>query len=108
MKAAGQFLDLADPPTAIFAFNDNLAIGALQAARARGLNVPRDVSIVGFDDVEHATIVTPTLLSRGMAAPLMLRLEEMLVIRRRALPEVSATFIMRVSSSRATRISMMF
>jgi LacI family transcriptional regulator, galactose operon repressor len=61
VRAAGQFLDLADPPTAIFAFNDNLAIGAIQAARARGLRVPEDLSVVGFDDVEHATIVTPTL-----------------------------------------------
>ena len=40
VKAAAQLLDLADPPTAIFAFNDNIAIGAIQAARARGLRVP--------------------------------------------------------------------
>jgi LacI family transcriptional regulator len=59
--AAGHLLDLRDPPTAIFAFNDNLAIGALQAARDRGLRVPGDLSVVGFDDVEPATIVTPTL-----------------------------------------------
>ena len=61
VKAAKALLDLADPPTAIFAFNDNLAIGVIQAARARGLRVPEDLSVVGFDDVEHATIVTPTL-----------------------------------------------
>src|SRR5512132_1430884 len=60
-KAADYLLDLSEPPTAIFAFNDNIAIGAIQAARARGLRVPEDVSIVGFDDVEHATIVTPAL-----------------------------------------------
>jgi len=54
-------LDLPDPPTAIFAFNDNLAIGAVQAAQARGLRVPEDLSVVGFDDVEPATIVTPAL-----------------------------------------------
>jgi LacI family transcriptional regulator len=54
-------LSLPDPPTAIFAFNDNLAIGAIQAARGRGLRVPEDLSVVGFDDVEHATIVTPSL-----------------------------------------------
>src|SRR5437667_4597806 len=60
-EAGGYLLDLPEPPTAIFAFNDNLAIGAVQAARARGVRVPEDLSIVGFDDVEHATIVTPML-----------------------------------------------
>jgi LacI family transcriptional regulator len=60
-EAAGRLLDLPKPPTAIFAFNDNLAIGALQAARERAVRVPEDLSIVGFDDVEPATIVTPTL-----------------------------------------------
>jgi LacI family transcriptional regulator len=60
-KAAEALLGLDEPPTAIFAFNDNHAIGALQAARARGLRVPEDLSVVGFDDVEHATIVTPAL-----------------------------------------------
>jgi LacI family transcriptional regulator len=60
-QAAEYLLDLPDRPTAIFAFNDNIAIGAIQAARARGLRVPDDLSVVGFDDVEHATIVTPAL-----------------------------------------------
>jgi LacI family transcriptional regulator len=59
--AAELLLDLTAPPTAIFAFNDNIAIGAIQAARARGLRVPEDLSVVGFDDVENATIVTPAL-----------------------------------------------
>jgi LacI family transcriptional regulator, galactose operon repressor len=59
--AAGALLDLREPPTAIFAFNDNLAIGAIQAAHARGLRVPEDLSVVGFDDIESATIVTPEL-----------------------------------------------
>jgi LacI family transcriptional regulator len=59
--AALYLLDLPDPPTAIFAFNDNIAIGAIQAARERGVRVPDDLSIVGFDDVEYAAIVTPAL-----------------------------------------------
>jgi LacI family transcriptional regulator len=59
--AARYLLELAEPPTAIFAFNDNIAIGAIQAARACEVRVPDDLSIVGFDDVEHATIVTPEL-----------------------------------------------
>jgi LacI family transcriptional regulator, galactose operon repressor len=60
-EAAERLLDLPEPPTAIFAFNDNIAIGAIQAARARRLRVPEDLSVVGFDDVEPATIVSPAL-----------------------------------------------
>jgi LacI family transcriptional regulator len=59
--AALRLLDLAEPPTAIFAANDNMAVGAIQAARARGLRVPEDLSIVGYDDSEQASIVTPAL-----------------------------------------------
>ena len=60
-KAAARLLDAADPPTAIFAFNDNTAIGALRVARERGIRVPEDLSIVGFDDSELSAIVTPAL-----------------------------------------------
>jgi LacI family transcriptional regulator len=60
-EAAHELLSLPEPPTAIFAFNDNTAIGALNAARKRGLRVPDDLSIVGFDDTFQATIVTPNL-----------------------------------------------
>jgi LacI family transcriptional regulator len=59
--AGEQLLALAKPPTAIFCFNDNMAVGAMQAARARGVGIPEDLSIVGFDDLEEAEIVTPAL-----------------------------------------------
>jgi LacI family transcriptional regulator len=59
--AAAQLLELDDPPTAIFGFNDAIAIGAMKAAWERGLRVPEDVSIVGFDDLPFATIVTPPI-----------------------------------------------
>jgi LacI family transcriptional regulator len=61
LRATRRLLDLHDPPTAIFAFNDNIAIGAMQAARERGVRVPQDLSVVGFDDLEAAEIVTPAL-----------------------------------------------
>jgi LacI family transcriptional regulator len=59
--AARGLLGMPDRPTAVFAFNDNIAIGTMRAAREQGLRVPEDLSIVGFDDVEHASIVTPRL-----------------------------------------------
>jgi len=58
---AGRLLALPDPPTAIFAFNDSLAIGAFQAARTRGLRLPADLSVVGFDDTRDASIAYPAL-----------------------------------------------
>jgi LacI family transcriptional regulator len=60
-EAAARLLGFAEPPTAILAFNDNLAAGAYQAARQRGLVLPRDLSVIGFDDAEHAALVTPAL-----------------------------------------------
>jgi LacI family transcriptional regulator len=59
--AAAWLFALPEPPTAIYAFNDNLAIGAMQAAAERGIRVPEDVSVVGFDDTEQAQIATPAL-----------------------------------------------
>ena len=61
VRAAERLLDRADPPTAIFAFNDNLAIGTIKAARAHGLRVPEDLSVVGFDDSELASLISPEL-----------------------------------------------
>ena len=59
--AAEQLLALPEPPTAIFCFNDNMAVGAMQTARKRGVGIPEDLSIIGFDDLEEAEIVTPAL-----------------------------------------------
>lgn len=58
---ANHLLALPEPPTAIFAFSDSLAIGTFQAARARGLRLPADLSVVGFDDTRDASIVLPAL-----------------------------------------------
>jgi LacI family transcriptional regulator len=54
-------LDLPEPPTAVFAGNDTQAMGVYSALRARGLNVPDAMSVVGFDDVPLASLVTPAL-----------------------------------------------
>jgi DNA-binding LacI/PurR family transcriptional regulator len=51
-ELAGTLLDRADRPTAVFAASDTQALGVLEAARARGIPVPDDLSVVGFDDIE--------------------------------------------------------
>jgi len=60
-RAALRLLARGAAPTAIFAFNDNMAVGALRAARERGLDVPGRLSVVGFDDLDIASLVTPEL-----------------------------------------------
>src|SRR5690606_23960922 len=50
-----------DRPTAIFASNDHSAFGAMDAVRDVGLQMPYDISIVGFDDIPQASIVYPKL-----------------------------------------------
>jgi LacI family transcriptional regulator len=57
----GELLDLADPPLAIFAGSDQQALGLYEAARQRGLRVPQDLSVVGFDDLPVARWVSPPL-----------------------------------------------
>ncbi len=79
--AAALLLDLPDPPTAVFAFNDNMAIGALRAARARGLRVPADFSVVGFDDSEQATTSTPGLTTVRQPVAAMGRIAVSLLLR---------------------------
>ena len=56
-----RLLALDDPPTAIFAGSDSIALGVLEAARRHGVRVPVDLSIVGFDDTYAATSATPAL-----------------------------------------------
>lgn len=59
--AGEQLLDRADRPTAIFASNDEMAAGVLMAAHRRGLEVPRDLSVAGFDDSVTASAMWPPL-----------------------------------------------
>ena len=101
-RAAQQLLRLAEPPTAVFACNDLMAVGVISAATEMGLRVPEDLSVVGFDDVRLASftnpplttiaqpkyeigvIATEMLLARAgnlAAAPRVERLETKLIIR---------------------------
>lgn len=59
--ATHQLMQQAHPPTAIFASNDVMALAAIQEITALGLNVPNDVSVMGMDDIEPASMSTPPL-----------------------------------------------
>ncbi|WP_372662339.1 LacI family DNA-binding transcriptional regulator [Amycolatopsis kentuckyensis] len=54
-------LDRAEPPDAVFCFTDELALGALRAAADRGVTVPEDLALVGFDDIEDGRFSVPAL-----------------------------------------------
>jgi DNA-binding LacI/PurR family transcriptional regulator len=60
-ESAKKLLETAERFTALFAFNDISAIGAVRAFRDAGLRVPEDVSVVGFDDIQAAAYLTPRL-----------------------------------------------
>ena len=60
-EAAHHLLSSPHGATAIFALNDSMAIGVLRAARERSLDVPRELSVIGFDDLEMAAVMTPAL-----------------------------------------------
>ncbi|QBQ97619.1 LacI family DNA-binding transcriptional regulator [Paraburkholderia pallida] len=84
-RAAAQLLDTVRP-SAIFAGNDMMGIGALRAAAERGLRVPTDCSIIGFDDIELGQFTWPALSTVGQPV--------------RALGEMAAlTLIERIGAS---------
>ncbi|WP_425502430.1 LacI family DNA-binding transcriptional regulator [Pseudoxanthomonas taiwanensis] len=61
LEAAEKLLSRRKPPTAIFASNDDMAAAVISVAHRRGLDVPRDLSVVGYDDTSAATTVWPEL-----------------------------------------------
>ncbi|GAA4423102.1 LacI family DNA-binding transcriptional regulator [Georgenia halophila] len=62
-QAIGTMLDAGTVPDAVFGLNDTLALGAMHEMQVRGLRVPEDVAVIGFDDIEEAQYSTPTLSS---------------------------------------------
>ena len=60
-EATQRFLALPEPPDAVFCASDVMAIGAMAAVETEGLRVPEDVAVVGFDDIDYASLVKPSL-----------------------------------------------
>lgn len=109
VAGANALLSLGTPPTAIFAANDDMAAGAISAIGERGLSVPRDISVCGFDDIAIARHIYPALTTirqptqemgriatlelfkrlRDPAAGGMQRVEYALVVRRSTGPAPS-------------------
>jgi len=79
-RAIAQLLALEERPTAVFAANDAMAIGALSALREAGVHVPEEIAVVGFDDIPLARYMSPPLSSvRVPIAELGTRAVEMLL-----------------------------
>lgn len=111
VEAAQSLLAAANPPTAIFAGNDEMAIGVMKAARDAGLDVPGDLSIVGFDDLPMASRVWPNLTTVRLPIRDMGRMAaEKLTAGLRGLdpatlaqPEVDPSLVVRDSTSPPAR-----
>lgn len=77
-RLTGELLQLSEPPTAVFAASDTQALGVLEGAANLGVDVPRGLSVIGFDDIEAAayvgltTIRMPLLLLGSRGAELLL------------------------------------
>lgn len=107
VEAARVLLDRKDRPTAIFTGNDEMALGVYQAARDAGLDIPTDLSVVGFDDVPMASRVWPNLTTvrlpirdmGRMAAEKLLAGSRGLDPARLEQPEVRPALVARDSSA---------
>ncbi|MFA6865286.1 MAG: substrate-binding domain-containing protein, partial [Sphaerochaetaceae bacterium] len=67
-KSVSDYMNLKDRPEAVFATNDMMALGFIDGLKSLKMEVPKDVSVIGFDDVQLARITTPKLTT--IAQPL--------------------------------------
>jgi len=92
-RAAGSLLDLPVRPTALVGFNDKAAVGALQAAAARGLRVPEDLSVAGFDDIDLSRATRPMLTTVRQPLQELGRMAVTLLVRILARQELEALHV---------------
>ncbi len=93
-EATDQLLDLRDPPTALFTANNQLTLGALERLRARGLRVPDDVALAGFDDPPWAKLLAPPLTTVRQPAYEMGHRAAELLFQRLAAPDRPPAVVM--------------
>jgi LacI family transcriptional regulator len=110
-RAAAELLDQPEPPTAIIASNDRMAIAALDLARARGLSVPSDLSLISFDDAPSVRFTYPPLAAIVQPiAEVTARAVELIIdqLARRTTPEppivVPAHLVLRSSTAPPPRL----
>jgi LacI family transcriptional regulator len=106
-SATGKIVERGGKPTAIFAANDAMAIGCIRYLRDRGLRVPEDVSVVGFDDIEISSHVDPPLTTvrvfkEEMGKLAVLRLVEMIKSKKQLVvtTHVPVELVIRESTGR--------
>ena len=104
--AAAKLLELAEPPTAIVASSDQMATATLEVAREKGLSVPRDLSLISFDNTPIVRFSDPALtaVDQPIAATISRAVELLINAERKELPSapvvVSGTLIERDSTTR--------
>ncbi|MCD2518397.1 LacI family transcriptional regulator [Massilia sp. G4R7] len=108
LEAGRALMDLPEPPTAIFAGNDSMALGCINAIREKGLEVPKDVSVVGFDDIPASALVQPALTTLRHPVEAMAHAAVQELVRRiqgqpgrRHRIEFPSEFIVRASTAAA-------
>jgi LacI family transcriptional regulator len=82
LEAAGQILNLPKPPTAIFASNDDMGAATVTVAHRLGLDVPKDLTVCGFDDTEFARSIWPELTTIHQPIADMSRAAVLLLVRK--------------------------
>lgn len=85
-RGLADLLEAPEPPTAVFCANDVVAMGALNAARSRAIEIPRDLTLIGFDDIEMAAWELFRLTTVRQEIERMARAAATLLVRRIATP----------------------
>ena len=90
---ASKLLDLPNPPTTFFASNDAMAMGVMDAVRNKGMRVPDDISVIGFDDIPQASLIRPALTTIRQPLEKMARVATQMLLELLGQPQKKASRI---------------